>query len=32
MTVAGSIISAPTGYAIKELPKIASRQSEPPRA
>jgi hypothetical protein len=31
MTVAGSIISALTGFAIKELPKIASRQSESPR-
>ena len=33
LTVAGSIISALTGYAIKELPKqIASRQSESPKA
>lgn len=32
MTVAGSIISALTGYAIKELPKIASRQGESPKA
>jgi len=31
MTVAGSIISALTGYAIKELPKIVSRQSESPK-
>ncbi len=33
LSVAGSIISALTGYAIKELPKqIASRQSESPKA
>ena len=32
MTVAGSIISALTGYAIKELPKIASREAESPKA
>jgi hypothetical protein len=33
MTVAGSIISALTGFALKELPKqIASRQGEAPRA
>jgi hypothetical protein len=33
MTVAGSIISALTGFALKELPKqIASRQREAPRA
>ncbi len=33
MTIAGSIISALTGYAIKEIPKqIASRQSEAPKA
>ncbi len=32
LTVAGSIISALTGYAIKELPKqIASRQNESPK-
>lgn len=32
LTVAGSIISALTGYAIRELPKqIASRQSESPK-
>jgi hypothetical protein len=32
LTVAGSIISALTGYAIKELPKqMASRQSESPK-
>jgi hypothetical protein len=33
MTVAGSIISALTGFVLKELPKqIASRQEEAPRA
>jgi len=32
MTIAGSIISALTGYAIKELPKITSRQANSPRA
>jgi len=32
LTIAGSIISALTGYAIKELPKqIGSRQSEAPK-
>lgn len=32
LTVAGSIVSALTGYAIRELPKqIASRQSESPK-
>lgn len=32
LTAAGSIISALTGFALKELPKLASRQSEIPKA
>jgi hypothetical protein len=33
LTAAGSIISAITGYAIRELPKqIGSRQAETPKA